>query len=138
MGELVVTPYRMYVAADLQGAAVVEGGAPVAYVTWSMPEGEVVTLEAMVEHRGYGRLALEHALRELQSAGHGSAKLHTTNDNARAIGLYLRLGWRLVKVHLDAMDRVRELKPGVPLEDHGLPLQDMWEFHYDLAGVKTR
>jgi hypothetical protein len=37
-----------------------------------------------------------------------------------------------VKVHLDAMDRVRELKPAVPLDEDGLPLRDMWELVKEL------
>ena len=59
--------------------------------------------------------------------------LATTNDNSRALNFYIKRGYRLVRLHLDAMDRVRALKPGVPLDRwDGVPLQDMWELEKTL------
>ena len=43
-----------------------------------------------------------------------AAIVGTTNDNTRALNFYIKRGYRLVRLHLDAMDRVRALKPGVP------------------------
>ena len=52
-----------------------------------------------------------------------------TNDNLRAAGLYLSRGYRLVRIHLDAVDRVREHKPKLPVEGYeGIPMRDLWEF----------
>ena len=57
----------------------------------------------------------------------------TTNDNPRALSFYLRRGYRLLRLHLDAMDRVRALKPRVPLTGiDGSPLRDMWEMEKEL------
>jgi hypothetical protein len=51
----------------------------------------------------------------------------------RALSFYLRRGYRLVRVHLDAMDRVRRAKPQAPLTgNHRIPLRDMWELERGL------
>lgn len=140
MGGIVVTPERTYTAADLEGAAVVdEVGAHLACVTWSVAEGEVVTLEAQVHGGGHGRTALRHALARLAAAGVREAKLITTNDNLGAIHVYLKEGWRLVHVHVDGMDAVRRIKPSVPLiGEHGIPLRDMFEFRIGTDGSFAR
>ena len=133
-GEFIVTPERVYHPADVQALRVLDSGSPVAFVSWAMEPGgaEIVTLDAFIEDRGYGRAALDHVEDRIRYAGGLYARLFTTNDNSRAIGIYLRRGYRLVRLHLDAMDRVRELKPRVPLEENGLPLRDMWEFRKEL------
>lgn len=133
-GDFIVTPERVYQPSDVEAVTLLDGGAPVAFVSWAMEPGgaEIVTLDADIEDRGYGRAALEYVEGRIRAAGGSHARLFTTNDNVRAIGIYLRRGYRLVHLHLDAMDRVRELKPHVPLEEHGLPLRDMWEFRKEL------
>ncbi len=134
-GEFMVTPERTYGPADLEGAAVYDGDALVAFVTWLWETGgaEITTMNAFVRRMGYGTAAIEHAERVIREAGGRRARLFTTNPNIGAITMYMRRGYRVVKVHLDAMDRVRELKPQVPLEEDGLPLQDMWELHKELG-----
>ncbi len=125
--DFIVTPYRVYRPDDVEGAWVVGGGAEVGFVTWSVAEAEVVSLDSYVESRGYGTAALEHVEGLFRTAGLPQSRLHTTNPNIRAITLYLRHRYRVVQVHLDAMERVRALKPIVPAEEFGLPLRDMWE-----------
>jgi len=130
-GGIVLTPGRTYCATDLRGVLVHARQREVAMVTWAREgaTGEVVTLDSFEPGRGYGRAALAFAESELAREGATDARLFTTNDNVRAIALYLRVGWRLVRLHLDSMDAVRALKPGVPLAgEHGIPLRDMWEF----------
>jgi hypothetical protein len=71
---------------------------------------------------------MDAAEEEVRSRGVKTVVLATTNDNVRALSFYIRRGYRLVRLHLDAMDRVRALKPGVPSTGReGVPLQDMWE-----------
>ena len=44
-------------------------------------------------------------------------------------GLYLSRGYRLVRIHLDAVDRVRDYKPKLPDRGYeGYPIRDLWEF----------
>ncbi len=135
-GGAVVTPERTYRANEVEGAVLVLAtGEVAAAVTWFVEnEGtaEVVTLNAFVAGRGYGRTILGFAEGELRGRGVGQAKLFTTNPNVGAISLFLGEGWRVVRIHLDAMDAVRAIKPGVPLEEGGLPLRDMWELVKEL------
>lgn len=133
-GGFVVTPERIYQPPDVEAVSVADDGVTVAFVSWAMEPGgaEIVTLDSDFEGRGYGRAALAYVEGRIREAGGHYARLFTTNDNVRAIGIYLRLGYRLIEVYLDSMDQVRELKPGVPLEDHGLPLRDMWQFRKEL------
>jgi GNAT superfamily N-acetyltransferase len=135
-GELVVTPERSYRATDVEGAVLVLSSGEIgAAVTWCLEGGgvaEITTLNALVAGRGFGRAALHYAEDELRRRGVTRLKLFTANPNVGAIALYLREGWRVVRIHLDAMDAVRALKPGVPAEEHGLPLRDMWELVKEL------
>jgi hypothetical protein len=38
-----------------------------------------------------------------------------------------------VDVHLDALERVRSVKPVPEKGEEGIPLVDMWELHKELA-----
>ncbi len=100
-------------------------------VTWFI-EGdwaEIVTLDAYEQGRHIGGRLLDGAEAELRSRGARRVSITTTNDNVRAIAFYLRRGYRIVRVEVDGMERVRALKPDVPLEgSEGLPLRDMLEF----------
>lgn len=133
-GECIVTPERIYQPADVQAVTVLDGGSPVAFVSWAPEPGgaEIVTLDSDAEGEGYGRAALDYVEGRIREGGGAYVRLFTTNDNVRAISIYLRRGYRLVRLHLDSMERVRELKPGIPLEERGLPLRDMWEFRKEL------
>jgi ribosomal protein S18 acetylase RimI-like enzyme len=41
--------------------------------------------------------------------------LITTNDNLRAIGFYQRLGYQLVNVYPNAVEKSRKIKSEIPL-----------------------
>ena len=138
MDGLVVTPSREYRPDDVEGGLLRDAdGTELAAVTWAQDgvEAEIVTLDALVRGRGYGRQALRAAEQALTACGVSDLVLFTTNDNLGAQALYLNEGYRLVAVHLDSMERVRALKPQVPaIGLHGLPLRDMWEFRKTLVG----
>jgi len=129
----VVTTLRTYESADaLEGLVWREERGEIAgLVTW-FTEGdraEIVTLDAYEQGRHIGGRLLDGAEAELRKRGVRRVSITTTNDNVRAIAFYLRRGYRIVRVELDGMERVRTLKPGVPLEgNEGLPLRDMLEF----------
>lgn len=94
---------------------------------------EIVSLHAEPTGSGVGSRLMDAAEEALQRRGVRRIVLATTNDNARALNFYIRHGFRLVRLHLDEMDRVREVKPSVPEEGRGgVPLQDMWELEKGL------
>lgn len=90
--------------------------------------GQVVTLDTILRGRGFGRQLLEAVENKFHNLGLGRAWALMTNDNLRAVGLYISRGYRVVKIHVDAVDRVREHKPKLPEVGYeGIPVRDLWE-----------
>lgn len=129
---MVVCLGTVYDPADVAGLALVDHNDDlVGLVTYHVdgPSGQIVTLDTMLRGRGFGRRLLEIIENKFHDLGLGRAWALMTNDNLRAAGLYLSRGYRLVKVHLDAVDRVREHKPHLPEKGYeGFRIQDLWEF----------
>lgn len=122
---------RQYQPADVEGL-VWRGrrGRPDGLVTFAVHGdwAEIVSLDAFVQGRRIGSRLMDVAEAELQRRGVTEVRLVTTNDNPRALSFYVRRGYRLVCLHMDAMDHVRKVKPHVPaIGNDGIPLQDMWE-----------
>ena len=131
-----VTPEREYMPGDVEGFVWSSpDGRIMGLVTWAIHgwRAEIVSLDALEPGRGAGSRLMDAAEGELRRRGVKTAHVVTTNDNPRALAFYLRRGYRLVRLHLDAMDRVRRVKPGVPLTGNdGIPLRDMWELEREL------
>lgn len=107
-------------------------------ITWHIDGdwAEIVTVDAFQHGRHIGGRLLDGAEAELRRRGVYRATIVTTNDNLRALVFYLRRGYRLVKIALDDMDRVRSLKPQVPSEGRdGILLRDMLELEKDLTAT---
>ncbi|MFN0096352.1 MAG: GNAT family N-acetyltransferase [Dehalococcoidia bacterium] len=133
-GPPVVGALRMYGPKDVEGVVLERDGRR-GLATWSVA-GDTAELVSIHVDRPGGGLGVE-LLRVFEAralaAGARRLVLMTTNDNVDALRFYVREGYRLVRVHVDAMDRVRALKPGVPLEGNGgVPLRDMWELERPL------
>jgi predicted acetyltransferase len=104
-------------AAELPGLLAEADGERVGLVTFQESAGriEVVTLDALRRSVGVGT-ALLAGVRQLAERRRCSRIwLVTTNDNLAALRFYQRRGFRLVAVHVGAVDRERALKPGIPL-----------------------
>lgn len=129
---IVVGLATVYTPADVQGLALVDHQDDlVGLVTYHVdgPAGQIVTLDTILRGRGFGWRLLEAIENKFHSRGLGRSWALMTNDNLRAAGLYLSRGYRLVRVHLDVVDRVREYKPKLPDRGYeGIPIRDLWEF----------
>ncbi len=129
-GLPIVTVEREYVPPDVEGFVWRAGdGRALGVVTWFVEgeRAEIVSLNALEPRRGIGSRLMDAAEEELRRRDVKTAYLVTTNDNRGALSFYLRRGYRLLRLHLDAMDRVRQVKPQVPLTGNdGVPLRDMW------------
>jgi GNAT superfamily N-acetyltransferase len=129
---MVVCIDTVYHPKDVSGLALVDRHDEiVGLVTYHIdgPSGQIVTLDTVVRGRGFGRRLLEAIENKFHDLGLGRAWALFTNDNLRAAGLYLSRGYRLIRVHLDAVDRVREFKPKLPDRGYeGYPIRDLWEF----------
>ena len=129
---LVVGLNTNYTPSDVRGLALVDHiDDIVGLVTYHVdgPSGQIVTLDTILRGRGFGRRLLEDVESKFHNLGLGRAWALMTNDNLRAAGLYLSRGYRLVRVHLGAVDQVREHKPHLPERGYeGIPIRDLWEF----------
>ena len=57
----------------------------------------------------------------------------TTNDNLDALRFYQRRGFRITKVHTDALTERRKLKPEIPETGlYEIPMRDEIELEKDL------
>lgn len=135
-GIPVVTPEREYRPEDVEGLVERDDEGNVrGLVTWAIEgsRAEIVSLEAIEPGRGSGSRLMDAAEGELRRRGATAVHVATTNDNPRALTFYVRRGYRLVRLHLEAMERVRRVKPGVPaVGNDGIPLRDMWELEKEL------
>jgi GNAT superfamily N-acetyltransferase len=131
-GAPVVTVSGSYRPCDVEGIALVGSSeTPAGLVTWTVRggEAEIVTVDTLEEGRGEGPRLLCEAERRMREQGAIVARLVTSNDNVRAAGFYQSCGYRLTRLHLDALDAVRRVKAGVPETGlGGVPLRDLWEF----------
>ena len=130
-GPPVVGVLREYEPSDVDGIVWRDPGTGrTGVVTWWIDgeRAEVTSVHAEPPGGGIGTRVMDAAEEELRRRGVKTAIVATTNDNARALNFYIKRGYRLVRLHLGAMDRVRALKPSVPTTGRdGVPLQDMWE-----------
>ncbi len=131
-GLPVITVARDYMPEGVDGGLVWRDSAGDAQglVTWAIDgeTAEIVTMDAFLQGVHIGGQLLDAA--EVELAGRGVRRLlvTTTNDNLRALAFYIRRGYRLVRLDLDGVDRVRAAKPGVPATGNDdIPIRDMWE-----------
>lgn len=135
-GPPVIGVLREYLPSDVEGLVWRDGQTGrTGTVTWWLDgeRAEITSVHAEPPGSGTGTRIMDAAEEELSRRGVKTVVLATTNDNVRALNFYQKRGYRLVRLHLDAMDRVRAAKPGVPLIGRdGIPLRDMWELEKHL------
>lgn len=94
---------------------------------------ELVSIDAVVQNLGIGSKLLHAVEDETRKAGCKRLWFITLNDNPEAVAFYVKKGYRLVAVHLHAVDTSRKLKPQIPqIGKHGIALKDEWEFEKNL------
>jgi len=90
---------------------------------------ELVSINSDIEGFGIGTKLIGMVEADAKENGCKRIWLITTNDNPEAAAFYVKRGYRLTKVHLNILEKSRELKPQIPkVGKHGIPLLDEWEF----------
>jgi RimJ/RimL family protein N-acetyltransferase len=90
---------------------------------------ELVSINSEVEGHGVATKMLGMMENEAKDKGCNRIWLITTNDNPEAAAFYVKRGYRLIRVYLDALKISRELKPQIPrVGKHRISLDDEWEF----------
>ena len=88
-------------------------------------EAELMSLDAVEPGRGTGTRLLDALLERLREQGIRQLWVTTTNDNLAALAFYQRRGFEIRRVHPNAMEAVRRIKPAIPLvAENGIPIRD--------------
>lgn len=134
-GLFVVTKGRKHDTRRIPGIVACDEARPVGLLLFSDdgPEIEIVTLDALQQRKGVGRLLLHAISRYAAQRGVHRLWVITTNDNLPAVAFYTACGFRLVAVHLDAVTKARGLKPEIPLTNAGgITIRDELEFEMNV------
>lgn len=134
-GIPVVTPGGDYDPADIPGLIAFLDGERVGLLNYDIEKNdcEIVTLASTRPGTGVGSRLIAEVQRIAEEEGCNRLWLVTTNDNLHALGFYQKRGFRLVKIHHNAMDEVRRKKPAVPLIGlNSIPLKDMLELEIEI------
>ncbi len=134
-GPPVVALLREYEPSDVSGGLLLGDGPTRGLVTWYIDGdvAEIVSLHAEPQASGGGTLLMDAAEEELRHLDVKRAVLVTTSDNTKGLRFYVKRGYRLTRVYLNVMERVRRFKPDVPeVGRDGIALRDMWELEKEL------
>ena len=105
------------------------GGRILGVATYAL-DGDRAELAAIAVARGrrfvgIGSALIEAVASTVAAQGGRELWLVTTNDNVDALRLYQRRGFRITRLHSQAIDRARALKPTIPLLGrYGIPMRD--------------
>jgi ribosomal protein S18 acetylase RimI-like enzyme len=113
----VVTRNKLYNASKLPGfIAESDDKQVLGFLTYRTGEDymEIITLNSFKEKIGLGTSFIEAVIKESISKGFKRIWLITTNDNYPAVRFYQKRGFGVVKIHRDAIEEYRKLKPEIP------------------------
>ncbi len=134
-GPMIVSCGRLLDASVEPGFVCLEDGQILGLLLYNI-EGEDCEITALISYRegaGIGAALVDAARSAADAAGCRRLWLITTNDNTPAIRWYQKRGFSLKAVHLNALDRARELRAGIPLTGRdGIPLLHEFEFELPL------
>ncbi len=124
--DFIVAHGRVYHCADLRGFAAASGKERAGLLTYVI-EGtdcEIVSLDSLRPGIGIGSALVEAVKATAWKAGCRRLWLTTTNDNLNALRFYQKRGFRLVKIHRDAVECARRLKPIPATSADGISIRD--------------
>ena len=130
--DFVITCGRKVYPADLPGFyAEDETSKRLGLVTYEITgdQCEAVTLDAFERFKGVGTALMDRVDEAAREAGCKRLWFITTNDNLEAIRFYMRRGYTIAAVHINALEYSRKLKPSIPkIGNFGIPMRDEIEF----------
>jgi len=129
--NIVVVHNKAYMPGKLNGFAACKDEKIIGLVTYIIQNAacEIATLNSTIENQGIGKKLVRLVEKEAKENNCKKVWLMTTNDNLKAIGFYQKIGYQLIKVYPNAVERSRILKPEIPqISDNGIPIRDELEF----------
>ena len=115
----------------VDGFLVMQDGAIVGLITYRIRDGvcEITSLDSLLEGRGIGTALVARVIAEAHARQCSKLIVVTTNDNIAAIRFYQKRGFDMARLHRNALDRSRTLKPEIPLVGQdSIPLRHEIEF----------
>jgi len=122
----IVTRGRIYHAERLPGFIALDDNQPIGLITYNIEEKdcEIVSLDSIESGKGIGSALIKEVV---DFAIHENCRrvwLITTNDNTGALRFYQKIGFNLVALHRDAIEKSRMLKPEIPQTGNdGIPIR---------------
>ena len=96
-------------------------------------EMEILSLDSLHENKGIGTALLNKAVLKAVEIGCAKITLITTNDNLSALRFYQKRGFDMVRLHRNALEQSRKIKPEIPLfGENGIPLKHEIELEMNL------
>ena len=87
-------------------------------------EMEIMSLDSLNEKKGIGTSLLDKAIQTAKDVGCLRIMLITTNDNLSALQFYQKRGFDIIKLHHNAVEESRKIKPQIPLiGSNGIPIK---------------
>jgi len=130
-GPIIVTKGRAWDTSILPGFIALDENKLCGAVTYRIDgdECEITSLNSLQEKRGIGSGLINAVLDVARKKHCRRVWLITTNDNTRAIRFYQRFGFTLRDVHINALEKSRELKPSIPQKGmDNIPILHEFEF----------
>ena len=127
IGVRVVSRGKIFDVLTLPGLVAVRGDERVGLLTYHIAgdQCEVVSLHSTVQGIGAGSALMAAAQVMAREAGCRRLWLITTNDNLHALRFYQRRGMHIAGIHVNALEKSRQLKPEIPLAGmDDIPLRD--------------
>ncbi|WP_425447225.1 GNAT family N-acetyltransferase [Dethiothermospora halolimnae] len=114
--DLMVTRGKVYRALDYPGYVAVEDGKIIGLIVFHMEdrECEILSLDSLSEHRGVGSKLLKKVIEVSRENKCNRVWLITSNDNTYAMKFYQKRRFQFKKVHLNAIEEARKIKPEIP------------------------
>ena len=78
-------------------------------------EMEILSLDSLNEKKGIGTSLLDKVVQNARDVGCSRVMLITTNDNLSALQFYQKRGFDIIKLHHNAVEESRKIKPQIPL-----------------------
>jgi len=131
----IISRGKIHWANKLPGFIAESGQKRIGLVTYKIEnnECEIVTLNSEVQKKGVGTLLVEKTKETARGKNCKRVWVVTTNDNLNALRFYQKRDFHLVKVHRNALDLSRKLKPEIPkIGLNGIALRDEIELEHKL------
>jgi GNAT superfamily N-acetyltransferase len=135
-GEFVVSRHMTHDPTQLPGFMATENGERIGLATYHVERRrcELVSIDALCQFIGVGTALLDAVENTARAGGCAKLWLITTNDNLDALRFFQRRGLTISGFRLGTMDRIRQLKPNIPLTGYyGIPLRDEIEMEKSLV-----